>query len=129
MRTRIHRQPVHACMQGYAGEELYYRLYNSFGYLKTEGFYGHKFAILVGEIGSKLEDARDIQSLNDMSAWFQAKPNTGAAHSPVQARLPAEAVECRSCASVLKKPKIGHTGGLVDGCTQIGLSTDVIAWR
>ena len=114
-------------MQGFAGDELYYRLYNSFGYLKTEGFYGHKFAILVGEIGSKFEDARDIQSLNDMSAWFQAKPNTGAAHSPVQARLFVEPVECRSYASVAKKPKIGNTGGLIDEYTCIGSCTGVFA--
>ena len=39
--------------------------------------------MLVGEIGSKFEDPRDLQSLRDMAAWFQAKPNTGAPHSPV----------------------------------------------
>ena len=70
-------------MQGYAGEDLYFRLYSSFGYLKTEGYQGHKFAVLVGEIGSKFEDPRDLQSLHDMAAWFQAKPNTGTPHSPV----------------------------------------------
>ena len=95
------------CLQGYAGADLFYRLYNSFGYLKTEGFNGHKFAVLVGEIGSKFTADIDLQSLADVAAWFQAKPNTGAAHSPIQAsaalnRLALACAQCRHPAEPCK---------------------------
>ncbi len=70
-------------LQGYQGTALWFRLYNSFGYLNNVGYGGHLFPIFVGEIGSKFETSTDIQSLTDMQSWFLAKPNTGAAHNAV----------------------------------------------
>ena len=79
--------------QGFQGTALWYRMYNSFGYLNNKGYGGHLFPIFVGEIGSKFESQTDIQSLNDMQAWFLAKPNTGADHNAVS-RL-----ACKLCRS------------------------------
>ena len=47
------------------------------------GYKGHKFPIVVGEVGSKFESALDNQSLADMAAWFQGSPNTGKEHPAV----------------------------------------------
>lgn len=71
-------------IQGYQGTALWFRMYNSFGYLNTKGYGGHLFPVFIGEVGSKFETQTDIQSLNDMTAWFLAKPNTGAQHNPVR---------------------------------------------
>lgn len=70
-------------LQGSRGPALWDRMYNSFGYLNDKGYQGHRFPIFIGEVGSGFETQTDIDSLNDMQAWFLAEPNTGIPHSPV----------------------------------------------
>ena len=81
-----HMSASHVCMQGYNGNNgLYDRLYNSFGYLRTVGYQGHVFPVLVGEMGSKFDPSTccDIQSMTDQAKWLNALPGTGTAHTAI----------------------------------------------
>lgn len=78
-------------MQGWNSDNgLYDRMYNSFGYLRAVGFQGHKFAVLMGEMGSKFDASSccDLRSMNDQAKWLRADPGTGQSHPPIQAGLP-----------------------------------------
>jgi len=75
-------------VQGYEGESLWYRMYNSFGYLNTVGYGGHLFPVFIGEVGSKFKTATDITSLDDMRDFFLGNAGTGTTHNPVRPPLP-----------------------------------------
>lgn len=74
---------ISSSLQGYEGSSLFYRLYNSFGYLNTVGYGGHLFPIIIGEVGSKFQSSTDLASLADFSSWLTAAPNTGVQHTNV----------------------------------------------
>ncbi|KAK9787370.1 hypothetical protein WJX73_004527 [Symbiochloris irregularis] len=101
----------------YEGEGLWTRLYESFGVLQNEGYNGHKFPVVVGEVGSKFEESIDIQSLADISSWFSGQPNTGSAHVAVS-----------GVAYWSWNANSGDTGGLVDNPTWTTIQFEKINW-
>lgn len=42
----------------FTGEALFWRMSNSFGYLTKEGYGGHVFPVIFGEVGSHLTAVR-----------------------------------------------------------------------
>ena len=44
--------------RSFKGEALFWRMSNSFGYLSKEGYGGHVFPIVFGEVGSHLTAVR-----------------------------------------------------------------------
>lgn len=59
----------------YSGKDMFNRLDISFGYLYKKGYCQGgkctKFAVIIGEFGSKFEDPRDLEHLNDFSHWMK----------------------------------------------------------
>ncbi len=47
----------------FTGESLFWRMSNSFGYLTKEGYGGHTFPIIFGEVGSHLTAVRGLSPL------------------------------------------------------------------
>ncbi|KAK9811067.1 hypothetical protein WJX73_010697 [Symbiochloris irregularis] len=99
---------------GISGNDLWNRLYYSFGILRTIGYPPednsrpkHKFPILIGEIGTFFDVPKatccDLPFMRDALAWLQGQPNTGQAHPAIQ-----------NVAWWAWNANTGDTGGLVD---------------
>jgi hypothetical protein len=46
--------------RSFTGESLFWRMSNSFGYLTKEGYGGHTFPVVFGEVGSHLTAVRGL---------------------------------------------------------------------
>ena len=66
------------CVQGIEGDSLYSRLYDSFGYLATDGYQGHIFPVVVGETGCTFTQPADLTFMAEWSNWLNADTGTGA---------------------------------------------------
>src|SRR5204863_6312911 len=69
----------------FQGEGLWNRMNSSFGYLTQQGYEGKVFPVAIGEFGSFFRESKDIQSLNDMTQYFQL---TGAANDGMHKAIP-----------------------------------------
>ncbi|KAG1668601.1 hypothetical protein FOA52_001470 [Chlamydomonas sp. UWO 241] len=89
----------------YAGTGLWNRLQASFGYLTTTGYSGRRFPIVVGEFGSKFQNAGDLQFLPDFRDYLlKAGGAAGYNHNAIP--------------NVIWwgwNDNSGDTGGLIDG--------------
>ena len=72
--------------QAQSGAALYERLYASFGHLQEVGYQGHRFPVIIGEIGSQFTSSEDNLTMRDVSNWAQGLPQTGAPHTAVAVR-------------------------------------------
>ncbi|KAK9839537.1 hypothetical protein WJX81_008252 [Elliptochloris bilobata] len=57
----------------FTGEALFWRMTNSFGYLTKEGYGGHVFPVVFGEVGSHLTADNDLQMMEDMAKYLRAE--------------------------------------------------------
>lgn len=94
---------------GWAGDALFTALTHSFGYLTQAGYcnsttHCHRFPTIVGEFGSKFQDPRDLQHLDDFARWAWARDSgKDGKHQPLAGWF----YWCFN-------PNSGDTGGLVD---------------
>lgn len=68
----IYGPSISKATEAYKGKDLWHRLDKSFGYLKTQGYKGIKFNVVVGEFGTKFEDIRDLELMHDFATWMKA---------------------------------------------------------
>jgi aryl-phospho-beta-D-glucosidase BglC (GH1 family) len=97
-----HREP-----EVTTGKGLQKRIMNSWGYLTTQGFNGHKFPVVIGETGSRFTDPADAAMMADFAGELR--------------RLKAGVVYwCWNANS-------GDTGGIVKD-DWIGVNWEKVAW-
>ncbi|KAG1655305.1 hypothetical protein FOA52_007962 [Chlamydomonas sp. UWO 241] len=89
----------------FSGTGLWNRMQASFGYLTTTGYSGRRFPIVIGEVGSKFQNAGDLQFLPDFRDYLlKAGGAAGYNHNAIP--------------NVIWwswNDNSGDTGGLIDG--------------
>ena len=120
------RPDVSVFLQGISENTgLFYRLYQSFGILRTVGFKGHKFPILVGEIGSDFDPSTccDLQFMSDALKWL-TQPNAGTYHVPIRVRtacrIEPDACMFEQAPGTLPEPRLKSPDVLICIHTQPG---------
>jgi aryl-phospho-beta-D-glucosidase BglC (GH1 family) len=104
----VYPPSVTGASSNYTGQGLWNRLTASFGYLTQQGYCDGRgtckvFPVAIGEFGSRFTESKDIQSMQDMAAYFN---NSGAAADGKHRAIPNWFYWCWNANS-------GDTGGIV----------------
>lgn len=103
--------------KGSQGAELTARLTQSFGGLTSKGYKGRRYAVAIGETGSKFTDPRDQATMRSFADYMLCRgAGDDQAHHPI-----------RNFFYWSWNPNSGDTGGLV-GDDWVTLQKDKLAW-